>query len=195
MPLMGVRPGTLSFRFIPPDDPEGPRADRLRRAFSEKCPKLQACKAKEARTVLVLESSDSGLGSFEFRGSLLPSLLAGCTNAPDEVFLVETCVDLWWVWLLKRDEGHWPETGMPERYGQYYDPSEVPGIPEWLETIPQRMRDALQLDRMYTPFLRGWAPLTFQKDELDNPTPGASCEKVIVSPSRPEQRRPPCTAR
>ena len=181
VPLMRVRPGTLSFRFIPPDNPEGPRADRLRRAFSEKCPKLEACKAEGARTVLVLESSDSGLASFEFRGDLLPSLLAGCTNAPDEVFLVETCADLWWVWLLKRDEGHWPETGMPELNGQYYDPdpSDVPGIPEWLETIPQPMRDALQLGRMYTPFLRGWAPLTFQKDDLDNVAAGASRKKVL----------------
>jgi len=182
VPLMGVRPGTLSFRFIRRDDPEGSRADRLRRAFSEKCPKLEACKAEGARTALVLESSDPGLDSFEFRGDLLPSLLAGCTNAPDEVFLVETCADRWQVWLLKRDEGHWPETGMPELGVQYYDPdpSDMPGIPEWLETIPQHMRDALQLDRMYTPFLRGWAPLTFHKDELDNPGAGASLEKALV---------------
>ena len=44
----------------------------------------------EARTVLVLESGDPALVHFEFRGNLLPSLLAGCENPPDEIFLVET---------------------------------------------------------------------------------------------------------
>ena len=173
-PLIRRTPGTLSFRFIPPDDLEIPRTDRLRQAFSRKCPKLEACKAEGARTVLVLESSDSGLISFEFRSDLLPSLLAECANAPDEIFLVETCADLWWVWPLKRDDGHWPDTGMPELNGNYYDPdrSDLPGIPEWLESIPQRMRDALQLDRMYTPFLPGWAPATFEIDELDDLTAG-----------------------
>ena len=168
--LIGERSGTLSFRFIPPDDLEGPRTDRLRRAFSDKCPKLQACKTEGARTVLVLESSDSALVHFEFRGVLLPSLLAGCADAPDEIFLVETRADRWRVWLVKRDDGHWPDTGMPELGGFYYDPdnSSGPGIPEWLATIPRRMRDALQLDRMYTPYLPGWAPATFKKDELDD---------------------------
>ena len=162
------RPGSLSFRFIPPDNLEGPRADSLRHTFSRKCPKLQACKADGARTVLVLESGDLGLVSFEFRGDLLPSLLSACTNAPDEIFLVETCRDLWSAQLLKRDEAHWPDTGMPEMGGFYYDPdpSPLPGIPEWLDSFPQGTRDALQLDRMYTPFLPGWAPNTCEKGEL-----------------------------
>ena len=174
------RPGTLSYRFIPPDDLEGPRADRLRRAFSDKCPKLQACKTEEARTVLVLESSDPGLGHFEFRGDQLPSLLAGCANPPDEVFLAETCADLWWVWLIKRGDRHWPDTGMPELSRFYYDPdnSSLPGIPEWLAGIPQRMRDGLQLDRMYTPHLPGWAPATFEKGELDDLTAGRTASRA-----------------
>ena len=173
-PLIGRRPGTLLLRCIPPDDLEGPRADRLRQAFSKKCPKLQACKTERARTVLVLESGHPGLMSFEFRGDLLPSLLAECTNAPDEIFLVETCVDLWCVWLVKRGDAHWPDTGMPDLSGFYYDPdnSSLPGKREWLAGIHQRMRDGLQLDRMNTPFLPGWAPATFEKDELDDLTAG-----------------------
>ena len=166
--IVRKKPDSLSFRFIPPDDPEGARVDSLRNAFSRKCPKLQDCKEDGARTVLVLESGDPGLVSFEFREDLLPSLLSVCTNPPDEIFLVETSRDPWSVRLLKRDEAHWPETGMPEMGGFYYDPdpSPLPGIPEWLDSIPQGMRDALQLDRMYTPFLPGWAPKTFEKGEL-----------------------------
>lgn len=170
--LVQKKPGSLSFRFIPPDDMEGPRVDSLRDAFSRKCPKLQDCKADGARTVLVLESGDPGLTSFEFREDLLPSLLSTCTNAPDEIFLVETRGERWSVQLLKRDEAHWPDTGMPEMGGFYYDPDPSPllGIPEWLDSIPKGMRDALQLDHMYTPYLPGWAPKTFEKGELSDLT-------------------------
>ena len=170
--LIRRRPGTLSFRFIHPNDLEGPRTDRLRQAFSRKCPKLHECKKEGARTVLVLESSDCGLMNFEFRGDLLPSLLAGCRNAPDEIFLVETCADRWSVLLIKRDDRNWPDTGMQELNRFYYDldNSSLPGIPEWLDSIPNGMRDALQLDRMYTPYMPGWAPATFEKDQLDDLT-------------------------
>ena len=170
--LVQKKPGSLSFRFIPPDDMEGPRVGSLRHALSRKCPKLQDCKADGARTVLVLESGDPGLTSFEFREDLLPSLLSTFTNTPDEIFLVETCRERWSVQLLKRDEAHWPDTGMPKMGGLYYDPDPSPllGIPEWLDSIPQGMRDALQLDHMYTPFLPGWAPKTFEKGELSDLT-------------------------
>ena len=168
--LIRRRPGTLSFRFIPSNDIEGLRLDRLQQAFSRKCPKLQECKTEGARTVLVLESSDPSLINFDFRGNLLPSLLTACTNAPDEIFLLETHADLWCAWLIKRDDDHWPDTGMPEM-GQFYydhDTSPLPGIPKWLASIPQQMRDALKLDDMYTPFLPGWAPADFKKEELDD---------------------------
>lgn len=162
-------PGILSFRFILPSDQESQRLKSLRQTFSKKCPKLQKCKTEGARTVLVLESSDPGLMIYEFRGNLLPALLAGCENAPDEIFLVKTSSDHWEVQLLKRDEAHWPNTGMPELGGFYYDPdSSAPGIPEWLASFPQKMRDGLQLDRMYTPYLSGWAPMTYDKNELGN---------------------------
>ena len=168
-PLIQKNPGTLSFRFIFPTNEENLRLNSLRQTFSKKCPKLQKCKEEGARTVLVLESSEPGLIRFEFRGSLLPTLLVECSNAPDEIFLVDTSSDHWDVQLIKRDEAHWPNTGMPELGGFYYDPdTPAPGIPEWLASFPKNMRDGLQLDRMYTPFLPGWAPMTFDKNELDN---------------------------
>ena len=74
--LIPQKPGALAFRFIPLDDPVGPRLDSLRQTFSRKCPKLQACKEEGARTILVLESGDPALVHFEFRRDLLPSLLS-----------------------------------------------------------------------------------------------------------------------
>lgn len=167
--LIRRKPGTLSFRLILPDDREGALKARLQRALSRKCPKLQACKKAGARTVLVLESVDPGVDLFRFRGELLPSLLAECANAPDEIFLVEPGFGNWEVWLIKRDDDHWPDTGMPDLGGYYYDP-ENSDIPKWLDTLPRREREALQLDRMYTPYLSGWAPGFFMEDELDDLT-------------------------
>ena len=177
------RPGTLSFRFIYPNDIEDLRMDRLRHAFFRKCPKLQACKTEGARTVLVLESSDPGLKNYEFRGNLLPSLLTACTNAPDEIFLLETHADLWCAWLIKRDDNHWPDTGMLEMGRFYYDPdtSPLPGIPEWLASIPQQMRDFLRLDDMYTPYLPGWGPADFKKEELDDLSTEQDCKKDVAA--------------
>ncbi len=167
--LIRRKPGMLSFQFISPNDPESLRTNSLRRSFFKKCPKLQECKAEHARTVLVIESSDTEFMSFEFRGSLLPSILAELENVPDEIFLVETFTNRWRVWLLKRDESHWPDTGMPELGGFYYDP-DTSDTSEWLASISKHMRDALQLENMHTPFLPGWAPTDFKKDELNNLT-------------------------
>ncbi len=114
--LIPQRPDALAFRSIPQDDPDGPRLDSLRQTFSRKCPRLQACKEEGTRTVLVLESADPALVHFEFWDALLPSLLTGCENPLDEVFLVETHADhRWRTWQLKRDDGHWPDTDMSSR--------------------------------------------------------------------------------
>lgn len=161
------RPGSLFLRLIYPEDMEPLIRKRLMRALSRKCEKLQACKAEGARTVLVLESRDVALTSFEFRGDLLPGVLAKHSNALDEIFLVETYPDPWWVFPLKHDDGHWPDTGMPELGQNYYDPNNS-DIPKWLDTIPQHMRDGLQLDHMHTPYVQGFALETFKEDELND---------------------------
>ena len=173
--LTSAPPGTLSWRFIVPDDREQLLADRLRQAFARKCPKLRRCRAEGVRTVLVLESGDGGPSSFEFRNSLLPTMLTEHGDAPDEIFLVETAVKHHWrVRLLKRDGDHWPHTGMPELGVNYYgpEPSSGLGVREWLDSRPAREREALQLDSLHTPCLRGWEPLSFEEDELDDLTTG-----------------------
>ena len=160
-----VEPGSLWFRFIQPEDTEDRRLKRLQQAFDKKFRKLERCKEDGARTILVLESSQSGLGIFEFMGGLLPSALARRTNAPDEIFLAETYRDEWRVQAIKLADGHWPEMGMPELGGFYYDPDSS-DIPKYLAAMPEWPDKSLGLDRMYTPYLPGWAPARFKKDEL-----------------------------
>ena len=93
--LLRRRPGYLGTKLICLHALENLRIGRLRRAFSKKCPKLQECKAKGARTVLVLENRDIALTSFDLIGNLLPVLLARRTNAPDEIYLVKTHTNHW----------------------------------------------------------------------------------------------------
>ena len=150
--------------LIPPDadELEDLRIERLSRAFSDKCPKLARCKAAEARTVLVLENLDIS-SRFDLIGNQLPKLLAEHTDAPDEIFLVETGFDLcWWVYPMKRDDDHWPTVGMPQ-LGQPIHDGDLPtaGMPKWY-------REAFGLDELYTPHLPEWAPAAFEKDELND---------------------------
>ena len=71
---------------------------------------------------------------------------------------------------------------MPELNRTYYDPdaSDPPGIHEWLESMPREMRDALEIDRTYTPFLPGWAPSVFHKGDLDDLTPPPDNSQIGV---------------
>ena len=41
-------------------------------------------------------------------------LLTERTDSPDEIYLVETYTNSWWVYLMKRDDDHWPNIGMPQ---------------------------------------------------------------------------------
>ena len=136
--LIRRKPGGLEMKFICPSNLDSLLFDRLMRALSGKCPKLESCKAEGARTVLVLENLDIVLTSFDLIGNRLSALLAKCTDAPDEIYLVETHSNPWWVWLMKRDNNCWPTGGMP----------------------PQ--------DQLFTPHSPGWGPLTLDKDELED---------------------------
>ena len=98
-----------------PDDPEDRRRDRLDRAFRKKCRKLQECRACGARTVLVLESDDIGLTDFHVVGDQIAMLLGERRDAADDIFLVETAIDPWLVWLMKQDRDLWPRVPTRER--------------------------------------------------------------------------------
>ena len=112
--LLGHKPGYLGMKLSCPNDLEKLRIDRLRRAFSRKCPKLQECKTAGARTVLALESRDIALTNSDLIGNQISKLLAEYTDAPDEIYVVETDINPWWVWLMKRDDDYWPMVGMPQ---------------------------------------------------------------------------------
>ena len=161
--LIRRKPGHLDVMFIDPPALEDLRADRLRRALAKKCPKLKACKAERTRTILVLENPDIALSDFSVIGDQLSTLLAARTDVPDEVYLVETHSNLWWVWPMKHDDVLWTTMDMPRWNQPMYHPDKLPtaGMPQWY-------RDMFQLDQIYTPHPVEWTPSTFEKDELED---------------------------
>ena len=81
-------------------------------------------------------------------------------------------INAWWLWLILRDDDHWPTVGMPEWNQCIYEPDKLPtaGMPKWY-------RDALQLDELYTAHLPGWAPATFEENELNDLTPSRGSKR------------------
>ncbi len=162
----GRKPGFVQTVLDYPEDLESFRTERIRRAFADKFPKLAKCRADGARTVLVLESQDAAHTRFDLIGNQLPALLAGRTYLPDEIFLVESNLGLWWVYPMKYDKDHWPEVGMPQWNRPIYHPDNPPtaGLPKWY-------CDALCLDEESKPYLsREWTPATYKEDELEDLT-------------------------
>lgn len=93
----------LLLRFTVPDV-EDRRLKRIERALTAKCPKLAGWKATHgARTVLVLEHNDLDLTNVHFVTAALLKAEKNIAAAPDEVYLVMTALDTWFVWQLRVD--------------------------------------------------------------------------------------------
>ena len=92
--------GRFAVVRAPDIDLEEQRFRRLRRALAEKCPKLQRCKDRGARTVLVLECGNIELSNSVSIRAALNRAAEGRTDVPDEIFLVETKVETWHMWPM-----------------------------------------------------------------------------------------------
>ena len=91
--------GMFGISRIPDDDLEELRFQRLLRALSDKCPKLQCCKDRRAtaKTILVLECDDIAISNSDVIRTALERAAGKRTDIPDEVYLVQTMVDTWYV--------------------------------------------------------------------------------------------------
>jgi hypothetical protein len=102
-------------RFAPKDR-EKRRETRIQRALDAKCPKLRLCKEKGARSILILEDNDIALTNHIVVGDSVRALIRGRDDVPDEIFLVDTCLDDWRIWSLYRDSTFWPDEETADRY-------------------------------------------------------------------------------
>ena len=81
-------------------DPEEQRFKRLPKALAGKCPKLQRCKERGARTVLVLEDDNIADSNSVVVREALNRVAEERTDLPDEIYLVETKVNTWHMWPM-----------------------------------------------------------------------------------------------
>lgn len=80
---------------------EEQRYVRLCRALEDKCPKLQQCKERGARTILILENDDIPNSNSAVDRAALDQASEGRTDLPDEIYLVQTKLpELWHVWPM-----------------------------------------------------------------------------------------------
>ena len=159
-------PGALGIAFKTLKEFENPLASALSESFDKKFPKLHACKAQDARTLLVLEAIVLPIWHRQYIGNRLPELLSGRTDASDEIYLVEPHRELeWWVWPIKRDDEHWPTVGMPEENARYFPLGRRPAedYDEWYRQMnwPFKMFPRIQLE---------WSPAFFNAEELQDLT-------------------------
>lgn len=91
---------------------------RIRSAPEDKCPKLQAAKGDDLTSVLVLESNDIALAnSVDIAKAVVKELSERQDDIPDEVYLVETEIEPWVVWVLKEGPHLFPDVA---EAGPYY---------------------------------------------------------------------------
>lgn len=112
-PPSDTEPGMFAVVRASDDDLEQQRLGRLRRALSEKCPKLQRCKDRGARTVLLLECEDIALSNSVSIRATLSQAAEERADVPDEIYLVETKVETWYAWPMNPAA----EAGFPRDFG------------------------------------------------------------------------------
>jgi hypothetical protein len=79
------------------------RAARIERACEDKFPKLATWKKKGARSILVLEDNDIQLTNPATVAEAFVPAARTRNDAPDETYMVATCMDPWQLWPLLVD--------------------------------------------------------------------------------------------
>jgi hypothetical protein len=107
-------PGHLSVVHLV-DKLDESRTQRIKRACENKFAKLAAWKAEGARTVLLFEENDDQLTNVLAVCDSLLSVEKIILKKPDEVYLVTSSNDPWWVWRIRQDSRWFSDLTPAER--------------------------------------------------------------------------------
>lgn len=112
--------GRLFISRFAPHDYESLRAERMKQAMTKKLPKLKVWKDSGARSVLVVENGDLSLSNHVVILEGAEAALAGRTDGPDELWLVDTTIESeWTAWCLMRDGVSFPDEETANRYWDF----------------------------------------------------------------------------
>jgi len=120
------RDGEFWISVNAPEDLEKHRRERIRKALEDKCPKLCKARGDKRISILLLESDDLYLSNCCDTADAVVDELKGRDDTPDEVYLVETEIEIKQsvVWVLKAGTNLFRDIENPGPY--YLDPSEKP---------------------------------------------------------------------
>lgn len=121
---IGPMRGRFSMRYLVSADLESARVKRLRESCEKKFGKLAEWKRQHgARTVLVLEDADIQLTNEQLVAEALALAEQGRADRPDEIYVVNSCVETaWWVTCIRREGKTYYDDG--ERFWQV-DPASL----------------------------------------------------------------------
>ena len=113
-----------------PADLEAKRGVRVKKALSDKLPKLATYKRDSMCSVLVLEDDDIAISNEALiGGAVTEGLRESQFPAPDAIYLVETAVpSLWVVICLKYGTATWPDTAPSGSDYHRFDPTHLNDI-------------------------------------------------------------------
>ncbi|MCP1963321.1 hypothetical protein [Bradyrhizobium japonicum] len=112
--------GRLFISRFAPKDYEALRTERMKKAMVKKLPKLKIWRDSGARSVLVLENGDLSLSNHVVILEAAEAALAGRTDGPDELWLVDTTIESeWTAWCLMRDGMSFPDDETKHRYWDF----------------------------------------------------------------------------
>ncbi len=111
------RDGELWTKLLASNDLDAKRKERIRKALDDKCPKLYDAKGNMRFSILLLESDDIFLANCCEIAKAVSEEFNDRDKAPDEVYLLETEVKPWAVWVLKEEDRLFNDI---ENSGPYY---------------------------------------------------------------------------
>lgn len=120
----------VSYMRYEPEDLEAKRGVRVKKALSDKLPKLATYKRDGMSSVLVLEDDDIAISNEALIGAAVAEgLRESQFPAPDAIYLVETAVaSLWIVICLKYETATWPDTAPSGSDYHRFDPAHLNDI-------------------------------------------------------------------
>jgi len=125
-PLFGT--GCFRIAHVIRDSLEDRRDARVREACERKYPKLAAWKAQGARTVFVLEENDIQTTNVHLVTDSVFSAEKTMPQRPDEIYLVSSVHDPWWLCAVRVDDRWFFDVENPDERAWEVDPAKLVAI-------------------------------------------------------------------
>jgi len=105
--------GKFCINLAAPKDLEQKTRERIGIALEEKCPKLCIARGDKRMSVLLFESNHISFGNYLQTTEAIVDQLPLRNDIPDDIYLIETWLDSWAVWIIKDGATLFPNIDNP----------------------------------------------------------------------------------